>query len=821
MPVKLRAHLLLRITNKNPVDLHFMKILPLTLLSGVLCTTSLTVLAADDNNEAADDSSTGLKSVTIESTRDRGFLVDKSTVGAKFPTANLDIPQQVTVLSQDLMTTQADISLYHALDNIPGIVITPSADTATGNNINLRGFPARTDIYLDGIRDRGQYFRDTFALESVEVLEGAASLLFGHGSTGGIINQVTKKPQLEPIAEVSVSGGTDRYKRGMIDVGAPLDATSAFRIVAMDQDIDGTRPTVNTRSYAVAPSIAFGIGSPTQINLSWVTQHNNDHVDYGLPLFQFKDQPILEPLPAPFGLTYQYTNAVVRTDVNIFNVTLSHTFAPNIILRSSTQYGVYNVHQNTSPVNTTFEVLDGNGNYQQVQPATLLAPATTPLDQLLIATQQKQRTGRDSSLFNQTDLLLKFGTGPIHHELIVGGEFGRDEYDQLFFNNYNFNLNNGASLGANLAGVISLGSTNTQPFPSGANVYQVPGNVTSIGTDTVAFYFNDTVSFTEQWKLVAGLRWDDFDASQTYSVYTYPNLITSNTNPATTKTVQAANALALTQPVISSLPFQHRDDVFSPRAGLIWQPTDWQSYYVSYSTAFNPQAIEGSATTGQLPISLAQITSFVKGGGLSPEETRVGEIGAKLSLLNKRLLFSAAFFDEDKFRTRFTDPDTGYIGVNGKERVKGADVKLVGYLTPGWQTLFAYTWLDGEILSSPIRSAVGQTLPEIARNSASAWTTYDFPPLAAGGFWGGRFQLGGGLKYSSRQYVINSPFTLYGSAPGYTRADATAAYIAGKWDLRLNVENLFNRNYFAAVNAGRAVPGDGRRALLSVRYRLF
>jgi catecholate siderophore receptor len=821
MPVKLRAHFLLRITNKNPVDLHFMKILPLTLLSGVLCTTSLTVLAADDNNEAADDSSTGLKSVTIESTRDRGFLVDKSTVGAKFPTANLDIPQQVTVLSQDLMTTQADISLYHALDNIPGIVITPSADTATGNNINLRGFPARTDIYLDGIRDRGQYFRDTFALESVEVLEGAASLLFGHGSTGGIINQVTKKPQLEPIAEVSVSGGTDRYKRGMIDVGAPLDATSAFRIVAMDQDIDGTRPTVNTRSYAVAPSIAFGIGSPTQINLSWVTQHNNDHVDYGLPLFQFKDQPILEPLPAPFGLTYQYTNAVVRTDVNIFNVTLSHTFAPNIILRSSTQYGVYNVHQNTSPVNTTFEVLDGNGNYQQVQPATLLAPATTPLDQLLIATQQKQRTGRDSSLFNQTDLLLKFGTGPIHHELIVGGEFGRDEYDQLFFNNYNFNLNNGASLGANLAGVISLGSTNTQPFPSGANVYQVPGNVTSIGADTVAFYFNDTVSFTEQWKLVAGLRWDDFDASQTYSVYTYPNLITSNTNPATTKTVQAANALALTQPVISSLPFQHRDDVFSPRAGLIWQPTDWQSYYVSYSTAFNPQAIEGSATTGQLPISLAQITSFVKGGGLSPEETRVGEIGAKLSLLNKRLLFSAAFFDEDKFRTRFTDPDTGYIGVNGKERVKGADVKLVGYLTPGWQTLFAYTWLDGEILSSPIRSAVGQTLPEIARNSASAWTTYDFPPLAAGSFWGGRFQLGGGLKYSSRQYVINSPFTLYGSAPGYTRADATAAYIAGKWDLRLNVENLFNRNYFAAVNAGRAVPGDGRRALLSVRYRLF
>jgi len=116
--------------------------------------------------------------------------------------------------------------------------------------------------------------------------------------------------------------------------------------------------------------------------------------------------------------------------------------------------------------------------------------------------------------------------------------------------------------------------------------------------------------------------------------------------------------MALTQPVMSSLPFQHRDDVFSPRAGLIWQPTDWQSYYISYSTAFNPQAIEGSATTGQLPISLAQIKAFVQGGGLKPEETRVGEIGAKLDLLNKRLSLSTALFDEDKFRTRFTDPDS-------------------------------------------------------------------------------------------------------------------------------------------------------------------
>src|SRR5581483_98176 len=232
---------------------------------------------------------------------------------------------------------------------------------------------------------------------------------------------------------------------------------------------------------------------------------------------------------------------------------------------------------------------------------------------------------------------------------------------------------------------------------------------------------------------------------------------------------------------------------------------------------------EGSATTGQLPISLAQIKAFVQGGGLKPEETRAGEIGAKLDLLNRRLGLSTALFDEEKFRTRFTDPDTGYIGVNGRERVIGAELKLVGHLTQSWQTLLAYTWLDGKILSSPIRSAVGQTLPELARSSAAVWTTYDFGALPAmpGSFWGGRLQLGGGLKYSSRQYVINSPFTLYGSAPGYTRFDTTAAYLAGQWDLRVNVENVLNRDYFGAVNAGRAVPGEGRREVLTVRYHFF
>jgi catecholate siderophore receptor len=541
-------------------------------------------------------------------------------------------------------------------------------------------------------------------------------------------------------------------------------------------------------------------------------------------MFQFQNDPILQPMKAPFDRSYQYTNAFVRTDVNIPSLSISHRFSPNVEVRNHTQYGIYNIDQNASPLHTSFATFDAQGRYVPVAPSTFPGPPVTPLDQLDLPLQEKQRTARDSALFNQTDALIRFATGPVQHDLVVGAEVGRDEYLQTFFNNYNFNLNNGAGLGTNLPGYVNLGASNTSAFPSGANTYSVPGNVTDLAADTIAGYFNDTLGFGTHWKLVLGLRWDEFSAKQTYTLYSYPNLVTSNPDAAQTPAVQAANAAALQSPVISTLPFEHNDYVFSPRAGLIWQPADWQSYYLSYSTSFNPQAIEGSATTGQLPTSTAQVKAFVDGGGLKPEETRVYEVGGKFDLLRKRLSLSTALFEEDKYRTRFTDPDTGDIGVNGRERVRGAELKAVGRIARAWQVLAAYTWLDGRIVSSPVPAAVGQTLPELAKNSASLWSTYTFGDSGyanADGFLAGHWQIGGGLKFSSRQYAINSPYTLYGSAPGYTRFDATAAYLARRWMIRVNLENLANRDYFAAVNAARAVPGDGRRVVVTTAYRFY
>ena len=123
-----------------------------------------------------------------------------STIGGGVPTPIRDIPQSVTVINSALMQAQGATSLADALRNVPGITIGAAEGGSIGNNFNLRGFSARTDLYLDGMRDRGQYYRDVFSLDAVEVLKGPSSMLFGRGSTGGVINQVSKLPNLTPAS---------------------------------------------------------------------------------------------------------------------------------------------------------------------------------------------------------------------------------------------------------------------------------------------------------------------------------------------------------------------------------------------------------------------------------------------------------------------------------------------------------------------------------------------------------------------------------------------------------------------------------------------
>src|SRR5687768_2618630 len=177
-----------------------------------------------------------------------------SSVGNPTPAQLRDIPQTVNVINRAVIEAQGAASLTDALRYVPGITVSAGEGGQIGNNINLRGFSARTDLFLDGMRDRGQVARDVFFLDAVEVLKGPSSMLFGRGSTGGIVNQVSKRPGLAPLTEVSGTIGTDNYRRATVDLNRPLSDTSAFRLSALAHDADSTRDTVEVKRLGIAPS---------------------------------------------------------------------------------------------------------------------------------------------------------------------------------------------------------------------------------------------------------------------------------------------------------------------------------------------------------------------------------------------------------------------------------------------------------------------------------------------------------------------------------------------------------------------------------------
>jgi catecholate siderophore receptor len=658
------------------------------------------------------------------------------------------------------MDAQGTASLTDALRNVPGITIGGAEGGQIGTNINLRGFSARTDIYLDGMRDRGQYYRDTFYLNSIEVLKGPSSMLFGRGSTGGVINQVRKLPTLGDHNEVTATVGTGDYYRTTADFNKQLSDTSAMRIAVMGQNVGTTRDVMENEDYGIAPSLRFGIGTPTEITLSALIEHNNDMPDYGIPTVNGK------PAKVSYDNYYGLTNDSTKQDATILNATIKHVFNDNLTVRNQTQYGHYITDARETAfgrlgtlVGNTFTSLPlavrNNGNTTTIPSSSLAA--------LLISHDRKID---DTSLDNQTDIIAKFDTGSLKHTVIAGLEIGRDEYSNQTYNRRNPSLTvvaNGGNAVTNGVAAVSLNDPAYLSTPSGT--IRTAGNLAESTADTLAGYVNDTLEFSKEWKAIVGVRWDRFKA----------NIKNTTAAPAN----------------------DGRTDTFtSVRTGLIWQPTDAQSYYASYGTSFNPSLEALTLTSGQQNVS--------------PEESHAYEVGGKWDFYNGDLSLTSSIFRIEKDNAR-TQTSTGIYNVDGNVRVDGFEAGLTGRLTSKWQIFAGYTYLDSEIVKASVLDGTqGKELANTPKNTAILWTSYNLTP---------EWEIGGGATLLSSVYAANTNLS---EAPGYTRYDATVAYHQPKYDLRLNVLNLTDKDYIASAqpsDGGRYVPGVGRTALATATFR--
>ena len=188
------------------------------------------------------------------------------TSTAKFTEPLRDTPQTVDVVSQKTMQEQGVTTLRDGLRNVAGISMAAGEGGSQGDNLTIRGFSARNDLYIDGMRDFGSYYRDPFNLEEIEVIQGPESTNFGRGSTGGVVNQATKFPNMNRMFSGTFDGGTDGTRRLTTDFNVPfqtLGTASAFRLNLMGNEggVAG-RPVANNKRYGIAPSLYFGLGTP-------------------------------------------------------------------------------------------------------------------------------------------------------------------------------------------------------------------------------------------------------------------------------------------------------------------------------------------------------------------------------------------------------------------------------------------------------------------------------------------------------------------------------------------------------------------------------
>lgn len=385
--------------------------------------------------------------------------------------------------------------------------------------------------------------------------------------------------------------------------------------------------------------------------------------------------------------------------------------------------------------------------------------AVNPAGTLVALSAYNNATER-TNLFNQTDLSFAFNTGSIKHKLSTGLELGRQVTDNL--RNTGFFLTVGPATSSVLvptANPLTDLPVTFKPSATDANNH---------GKATVAsVYLQDQIEFSPQWQAIAGLRYDRFKV----------DFLNNRTGA-----------------VVSST-----DTPVSPRVGLVYKPMASVSVYGSYSLAFVPRAGD----------QLSSLTASNK--AFDPEQFKNRELGVKWDI-NPSLAATAAIYRLDRSNVAITDPldPTKSILVDG-QRSKGVELGISGNLSRDWSVMGGYAYQDAKITQtqSPTIRA-GATLSQVPSHTFSLWNQYDFNPA-----WGAAV----GILYRSSIFAsLANTVTL----PAFTRLDGAVYYGLNKnLKLQVNVENLFDKKYYAAANSNDNITPGAPRAIKLALHATF
>lgn len=598
----------------------------------------------------------------------------------KFVAPLLDTPRSVTVIPEELLKQTNATTFADALKTVPGITFlggdaaaNPSADRPV-----IRGFESRNSIFVDGMRDSGVQNRETFAVEQISVIKGPDSVYAGRGAVGGSIDIVTKMPKADDFTNASLGLGTEAYKRATLDVNRRINDETAVRLNVMGHDANQAgRNDVYSKRWGVAPSVAFGLNTPTTVSLSYYHVNTYDMPDFSVPFRSTGGTPGAGTSIQRSQFYGLNNRDYRRGQTDTGEIRIEHRVDDNWKVRNTTMFG----RSTLDYIATNPQFLNASANLLQLQ-----------------AKSGKYAT---NSVSNQTELSGKATLLGMQHTLTAGVEFSweRSLYEgYLVSDSAGNNIRTGGPCTITY-NCTAIGAWNANAPWTGSTVLNgdksFPGAPTSTRTNVSSAYLFDSVKLSDRWLFNAGTRFDRFDVTA----------------------VQAGTP-----------DLKNTANLFSYQLGLVFKPVDTVSLYASYGTSANPPGANSGLGGGT-----DQITKTNQ--DLSPERSRNIEVGAKWDTLDRRLSLTSALFQTDKTNARVSDGLGGIVNA-GKQRVRGAELGMAGNLTSKWRVFGGYSYLDAITIDAGAANASASGLPMVMvpKHNVTLWTYYDvLPKLSIGG----------------------------------------------------------------------------------------
>jgi iron complex outermembrane recepter protein len=568
------------------------------------------------------------------------YRAPEASTATKTDTLLRDIPQSIQVIPRQVIDDQKVQRISDVLRNVSGVIAKPTNSTA--DTYTIRGFDTTENLRNGFRQDSFTGFTDTANIDRIEVLKGPASVIYGQLEPGGVVNYITKQPLSEPYYSAEFTAGSYDYYRPSIDISGPLnpDKSILYRLNVAYENSGGFRDFTDTEVFTIAPSFTVKFSEDTTLNLEYEYINRKNNYDFGL-------LPIKESFDFPISFNFGEPGDSYKLEGSRVSAVLNHRFNQNWQFKSGYSAQIVDTKRSN------------------VQPVDFQNPFEADGRNVLRRYNQVADYSREFSW--QNDLIGKFNTGSIEHQLLLGVEFGRSVFGFPFRISFDvapldfFDPVYGAAI--------------PTTFDEGFQEERV--------TNRVGLYLQDQVALLPNLKLLVGGRFD-FVRFKNESV---------------------ADLINNSEPVITRRYYE----AFSPRIGLVYQPIKPLSLYASYTRGFKPD--ESSIT--------------VDGSLLEPQEGTQYEVGIKGELFDGKLAATLAAYEITKTNVATTDINNIDFSIAaGEVKSRGIELDVTGEILPGWNIIASYSHNDAYV-SEDNSLPVGDRLTNAPRNSASLWTTYE------------------------------------------------------------------------------------------------